>query len=187
MKRVARRWVLVAAMAGAATAVLATMAQSYAAEPGADGFYLTGSGIRVKTIVLVDVKVYQIAHYMKQLPPTKSKRAVIDADVDKRFVWRMLRDLSADKVRDTLKEAYGKNGYGDQAKIAQLLNTFNTEVKEGDRVTIAYNAEQKATTLSVGGRSTTVPGIDFMKATWSIWFGTFDQPKLSDALIEKIP
>src|SRR3954447_7737244 len=73
----------------------------------ADGDWkLTGSGIRVKTIAIVDVNVYAISHYMKELPATKSKQAVIDADVAKKFVWTMKRDVDNEKISNALKEAF---------------------------------------------------------------------------------
>jgi hypothetical protein len=33
--------------------------------------------------------------------------------------------------------------------------------------------------------SATVPGEEFMKATWSIWFGKIDQPNLGDSLLNR--
>jgi hypothetical protein len=155
----------------------------------AEGDYiLTGSGIRVKTIAFIDIKVYAISHYMKQLPATKSKRAVIDMDTDKKFVWTMKRDVDHEKIIKALKDAYALNGYTDSAKIGQLIGAFKGELKENSSVSIVYNADQKTTTVTVaGGGSATVSGVDFMKATWSIWFGKIDQPDLGDKLINKIP
>jgi hypothetical protein len=152
-----------------------------------DGWIHTGSGTRVKTVVLVDVKVYSISHFMKQAPATKSKQAVIDADVDKKFVWTMLRDVDHEKVVQTLKDAFAANGYGDAGNIGKFVGAFSAELKEKSKVTIKYDAEKKATTVSVGGGgSATVEGVDFMKAVWKIWFGKIDQPSLGDALISKL-
>src|SRR5262245_10037134 len=83
----------------------------------ADEWTHTGTGIRVKTVAIVDVKVYEISHYMKQLPPTKSKRAVIDMDTGKKFVWKMLRDVDKEKIQNALKDAFAMNGYSDGGKI----------------------------------------------------------------------
>lgn len=155
----------------------------------AEGDYiLTGSGIRVKSVAFIDVNVYAISHSMKQLPPTKSKRAVIDMDTGKKFVWTMKRDVDHEKIVNALKEAYAMNGYSDSAKIGQFIGAFKSELKEKSSVSIVYDADKKATTVTVsGGGSATVPGVDFMKATWSIWLGKIDQPKLGDELIAKIP
>jgi hypothetical protein len=148
----------------------------------------TGTGIRVKTILVVDVNVYQISHFMQQLPATKSKRAVIDMETAKKFECKMLRDLDAEKLKTALKDAYAMNGYTDQSKIGTILNAFRGDLKEGQKFSIKYDNDKKETTFAVDGQgSITVGGVDFMKATWSIWFGKIDQPRLGDQLISKIP
>lgn len=153
----------------------------------ADDYTLTGTGTRVKTVAFIDVNVYSISHYMKQLPSAKSKQAVIDMDTDKKFQWTMLRDVDHEKIVDALKGAYAMNGYTDSAKIGKLIGAFKSELKKGGNVTIAYSADKKATTVTTADGSATVEGVDFMKATWSIWFGKIDQPKLGDQLISKLP
>src|SRR5690349_1647590 len=72
----------------------------------ADDWTLTGSGVRVKKVAIVDVNVYAISHYMKQLPPSKSKQAVIDMDTGKKFVWTMKRDVDQEKIQNALKDAF---------------------------------------------------------------------------------
>jgi chalcone isomerase-like protein len=156
-----------------------------ALERDLDGYYHTGEGVRVKKVAFINVKVYAIDHYMKELPPAKSKQAVIDADVDKRFSWKMLRTVESEKIKDALREAFAKNGYGDGAKITSFVGSFGKELKEGDQVTINYDSAMKTTTVTTPAGSATVEGEDFMKATWSIWFGKIDQPNLSDSLLNR--
>jgi hypothetical protein len=166
---------------------LLTSAPSLALERGAGGYFHTGDSIRKKSLIIGSVDVYAIGHDMKELPRTKSKQAVIDLDAGKRFTWRMLRDVPAEKIQSALSEAYTKNGYGDAAKVARLLSVLDTELKEKQLVTITYDAKPRTTTLQVdGGRSVSVSGVDFMKATWAIWFGKIDQASLGDELISKI-
>ena len=114
-----------------------------ALERDRDGYYHTGEGVRVKKVAFISVKVYAIDHYMKDLPPSKSKQAVIDAAVDKRFSWKMLRTVESEKIANALREAFGKNGYRDNAKIDSFVGSFGKELQEGDRVTINYAAAQK--------------------------------------------
>ena len=153
----------------------------------ADGDWkLTGSGIRVKTIAIVDVNVYAISHYMKELPATNSKQAVIDADVGKKFVWTMKRDVDNEKITKALSEAFAMNGYTDGGKIASFVGAFKSELKEKATVTIVYDADKKETTVKTDSGSATIGGVDFMKAVWSIWFAKIDQPKLGDALISQL-
>ena len=153
----------------------------------ADGWTLTGSGIRVKTVAIIDVNVYAISHYMKQLPPSKSKRAVIDMDTGKKFVWTMKRDVDHDKIIKALRDAFAMNGYTDKGKIGQFLGAFKAELKEKAQVTIVYDSDRKTTTVTTPSGSASVAGADFMKGVWSIWFGKIDQPKLGDQLISKLP
>ena len=147
----------------------------------------TGSGIRVKTIVIVDVNVYSINHFMMEKPAEKSKSAVINAEVDKKFECKLLRDVAGEKLSTAMKEAYAKNGYTDTAKIEKVLNAFPKELKEGQKFVISYDAAAKTTTFAADGRDPVkIDGVDFMKGTWSIWFGKIDQPKLGDQLISKL-
>lgn len=171
--------VFVAALAAVLLAVTSLFAQP--------GYTLTGTGVRVKTVGIIDVDVYRISHYMKQLPATKSKQAIIDMETRKKFVWTMLRDVDRESIVNALKDAYAMNGYSDAAKIGQFMAAFKGDLKKGSSVTIEYDPDKKATTVTVqGGGTATVDGVDFMKATWRIWFGKIDQPKLSDALLAKI-
>ena|SRR5579871_4928261 len=153
----------------------------------ADDWTFTGSGIRQKKIAFVSVDVYAISHFMKQLPPAKSKQAVIDMDTGKKFVWTMKRDVDRDKIRSALTDAFAMNGYGDGGKIGQFLGAFQADLKEGGVVSIVYDADRKVTTVSTGSGSATVAGVDFMRGVWSLWFGKIDQPSLGDALISRIP
>jgi len=171
----------------AALTLVATVPGAWALDRGADGWFHTGDGIRVKKVVFVNVNVYSIGHDMKELPPTKSKQAVIDMDADKRFVWRMMRDVPHEKIQNALTEAFAMNGYTDQSKIGPYVGAFSGDLKENAAITIAYNSTTKAVTVTVqGGGSATIPGVDFMKAVWSIWFGKIDQPALGDALIRNL-
>jgi hypothetical protein len=153
----------------------------------ADDWTLTGSSVRVKTIAVVDVNVYAISHYMKQLPPAKSKQAVIDMDTGKKFVWTMKRDVDQEKIQKALREAFAMNGYTDSAKIEQAVGAFKADLKEKQTVTIVYDADKKETSVTTPSGSATVGGVDFMKGVWSIWFGKIDQAKLGDELISKLP
>ena len=166
--------------------VLLAASSLFALERGKDGFYETGEGVRTKKVAFFHVKVYQIESFAKELPAVKSKAAMITLDTDKKLEWKMLRSVGAQKIKDAMREAYEMNGYSDQAKIDSIKAPFVGEVKDGATVTISYDAATKTTSLATGGRRASVPGEDFMRATWSIWFGHIDQPSLQDALISKL-
>src|SRR5690242_20123122 len=151
-------------------ALALTAAPAHAIQMNPDGYYQTGQGIRHKKVGFVNAKVYQITSEVKQLPPAKSKQAMIELNADKKLTWKMLRKVDSAKIQNALREAYAMNGYRDQAKIDTAVNAFSRDLPKGSTVTIAYDAPSRTTTISTstGGRAT-IPGDDFMRATWSIW------------------
>jgi hypothetical protein len=165
-------------------ALLVTLASSAFADP----MIYTGDAVRTKSVGPFTAKVYSIRHDMAERPATKSKQAVIDADVDKKFTWRMLRDVDSSKIKKALTEALQLNGFNDAGRTAQFVGAFNKEeVKEDTAVVISYNSKAKNVTIWVkGGGSATIAGDDFMKAVWSIWLGKIDQPSMGDQLISKL-
>jgi hypothetical protein len=185
--RFARRSLLLMAAAAFATVLLGPPS-ARALEPDKDGWYKTGEGIRKKTVVIVKVDVYSIAHYTRKLPSIKSKWAMSELDADKRFNWTMLRDVTKEQISKALEDAYALNGYKDVTRIKAFMSAFSGELKKGSAVSITYDsAKAKTTVVVAGGGTATVDGLAFMKGTWSIWFGNIDQPKLGDDLIKYLP
>jgi hypothetical protein len=168
--------------------VLVALVLTLAGGALADDWTFTGSAVRTKAVGPFTFKVYAIRHDMKG-KVAKNKQAVIDADVDKKFTWKMLRDVDSDKIRDALREAFTMNGYHDQSKINPFVAAFNKEeVKEDSAIVISYDAKSKTTSIWVqNGSRAAVPGEDFMKAVWRIWFGKIDQPSMGDQLIARMP
>ena len=155
----------------------------------ADGMIHTGDSVRTKSVGPFSAKVYAIRHDMKEKPATKSKQSVIDVDVDKKFTWRMLRDVETGKIKKALTEALQMNGFNDAARTGQFVGAFKQEeIKENQTVVISYNAGAKSVTISVqGGAAAVIAGADFMKAVWSIWLGKIDQPSMGEQLISLLP
>jgi hypothetical protein len=171
-------------LASALLALAVTAAPSAFADP----MIYTGDAVRTKSVGPFTAKVYSIRHDMKEKPESKSKQAVIDADVDKKFTWRMLRDVDSTKIKKALSEALQLNGFTDAGRTAQFVGAFNKEeVKENSAVVISYNSAAKNVTIWVqGAGAATIAGADFMKAVWSIWLGKIDQPAMGDQLISKL-
>jgi hypothetical protein len=186
MRLTRRGWLGLAFVLGVTMLLVPVDASAVARE--ANGYYLTGTGVRQKKVALFTADVYVISHYMRDLPPTKSKRSVVDSEVDKMFALRMVRDVSIDQIQGALREAYAMNGYDDRAKIDAFVAVFTRPLHKDSTVTIRYDAASKTTMVrATGTAQVTVPGVDFMTATWSIWFGRIDQPGLGDALIDRVP
>lgn len=181
-RRLSLSFLLVTIMAALFTLAVPKSASAQA------GWIHTGDAVRTKSVGPFTAKVYSIRHDMKDRPSAKAKQAVIEADVDKKFTWRMLRDVDSSKIKKALQDAFAMNGYGDGGKIGQFVSAFNKEeVKEDSAVVITYNAANKTTTIWVqNGGTASVAGADFMKAVWSIWFGKIDQPSMGDQLLAKL-
>lgn len=151
----------------------------------AASFTTTGSAIRVKKIAFVSVNVYAITHQMKDVPETRSAQEFINAETDKRFILKMKRDVDSAKISAAFNDAYALNGYSNKANQDTFSSVLTGDLKENDTITISYSAATKTTTCNYGGKTSSVTGSDFMKATWSIWFGKIDQPALTSALVGK--
>ena len=151
----------------------------------AANFTTTGSAIRVKKIAFVSVNVYAITHQMKDIPEARSAAEFINAETDKRFILKMKRDVDSAKIVTAINDAFGLNGYSNKANQDTFSSVLTGDLKENDTITISYNAASKTTTCNYSGKTSTVAGSDFMKATWSIWFGKIDEPSLTTALVGK--
>ena len=171
-------------MLASVAAMLLIAPASHAVERARNGFFLTGSATRVDA----GKKDYTLVHEMREIPRTKTKRGVIDADVDKRFVLRLHRDLPCASVKSSLRDGFSRNAFANANKISQVVDTCSgTTLKAGAQVVIAYKASTKTTTFWVEGMGrTTVVGIDFMKAVWSVWMGNVAQPKLGESLVARL-
>lgn len=179
-----RNFLLVAVMVSVVSLIAP---RAYGLEPDKNGWYHTGEGVRTKSLAFITVKAYSIGHWVRALPPEKSKRAVIDLEADKRLAFRMLRNVGQDKIKTMFRDAFALNRYGDARKVEAFVAVFTAELKEGTLTTISYDAARKATTITTErGGTATIAGSDFMRATWSVWFGESEQPALGDALIAKL-
>jgi hypothetical protein len=160
---------------------------SFAPSVSASEAVITGSGTRVKSFFVKTITLYNITHSMASKPDSKSKQAVIDADVNKMFEWTTVYDgMPVDKVKKAFQEGFNNNGFNDQNRINQFNGAFTADLAAGSRVTIRYDAGSKSTTVTTPNGKATIAGADFMKGAWGLWFGKNDQPSLGDALISKL-
>lgn len=157
--------------------------------PGADqdAWIQTGQGVREKSLSLVHVQAYAISHWVRVRPPTPGRLIMIDLEADKKFILKMLRDVGASRMKEMFRDAFELNGCRDTAQIDAFLVALTRNLVKGDQITIAYIAKTQTTVISLrNGGSATLHGRDFMRATWSIWFGKTDQPSLGEALISRL-
>ncbi|WP_005036615.1 chalcone isomerase family protein [Holophaga foetida] len=154
---------------------------------GRPGWIHTGEGVREKNLALIHVQAYAISHWVRMRPPAITRFAMIDLEEDKQFTIRMLRDVGVLRMKGMFRDAFALNGYRDQARIETFLAALTRDLAKDDQITVAYTPQGATTSISLQGCGTaTVQGKDFMRATWSIWFGQSDQPALGEALVSKL-
>ena len=79
--------------------------------------------------------------------------------------------------------------YAPQTEIKFSLRTASLKKAKAlvNLFSVKYDAAAKTTTFTIASQgSGVVEGGDFMKGTWSIWFGNIDQPKLGAELISRL-
>lgn len=151
------------------------------------GWVETGHAVVEKDVALLSVDAYRISHFVRRVPEDRSRPAMIALDADKRFVLQMLRDVDRDDLADAIREAYARNGYADEAKIERCLAAFGRDLHEGEVIVIDYRAETKTTSIRIAfGPATEIEGEDFMRGTWSIWFGRIDPESIGDDLVSRL-
>jgi hypothetical protein len=148
----------------------------------------TGDGVMQTSVLMVHVDVLRVGHDMRCQPERKSRLAVVHALCDKRLTWVALRDVDKDRIHEALRQGYRNVGYDDEAKVARALSTFSAELEKGTVVTISWDAATQTTAFLDRRRAVrvSVPGEDFMRATWSVLFANPDLAELGDALIARL-
>jgi hypothetical protein len=145
-----------------------------------DGYYRTGEAEPHKGVL--------VEHDVKVLPADRSRSSLIELDVDKRLTIRALREINADEMREGLRDRYAKRGFVDDERVATFLAGLTGRIAPDQCVAISYDSGSKVTRLSVSGAAVSAAeGIDFMKATWSLWFGESVPSALGDSLMSNLP
>jgi hypothetical protein len=173
----------------AIAALLAGLDRECAAEleKTEDGQYITGTAVRTKRVLFVDVEVYRAIHSIKELPASPTKQGVVEADSDKRMAITMLRNVDLHRIIEGIEEGYRRNNWKEMKKVKQLFSILTGHLSAGDTFWVEYDAEAETTTaIEKNGRRSSVEGRDFMIATWSAWFYKIDSPGFSNRLVKDL-
>ncbi len=131
---------------------------------------LNGGGIRKKLFF----KLYTSGLYLN----AKSKDANVIINADQAMAMRLVitsKVISSSNMSEAIEEGFEKSMKGNtaplQTKIDQFTNTFKKEViKEGDVFDIWYVPGEGVKSYKNGKLQGTIPGLDFKKALFGIWF-----------------
>ena len=131
---------------------------------------LNGGGIRKKAFF----KLYTAGLYVQ----AKTKTAADIINADKPEVMRLTITSSvinsnnmSEAIDDGFKKSTKENTAPLRAKIDQFIGTFKKEaIKEGDVFEIWYIPGQGVKSYKNEKLQSTIPGLDFKKALFGIWF-----------------
>lgn len=133
---------------------------------------LVGVGMREVTVFHVDV--YVLAAYVENRTCDPSR--LVESDEVKVLRMRFVRDVGADKMRENMEKSFRKRTPPDapadlKTRIRDFVGLFGIEAKEGMDVEVRYLPGQGTTVLVEGRqRGATVPGHDFIRVLWDIYF-----------------
>jgi Chalcone isomerase-like len=128
---------------------------------------LIGGGIRTKWMF----SVYVGALYAEK--PTFNAVNLIKSEQVKRMELHMLRDVTKDKIIESITEGFEKQSKDQMPalkdRLAQLAAAV-PDLKKGDVLTLTYVPE-RGTVVGGAGKETVIPGKDFADALFTVWLG----------------
>lgn len=130
---------------------------------------LNGMGIREAT--MFDVNVYVAGLYLEK--KTRDGGEVINSEQVKRLDLVFVRDVDRDDVTDAWSTQFKKNG-ADMVKLKasiDRLNSWMSGMDEGQKLSFTYEPGKGLTVVVKGAVKGTIPGADFGRAFFAIWFG----------------
>lgn len=142
-----------------------------------------GSGLRAKKVVFVNVKVYAGQLLVSDLGTfKKAESEALGSLKDQKAVaiqMHFLRDVDADNVQKSFKEALHANGIKtEEAPVKDFLEAVSKggEAKEGKALTVVgHKNKDGSETISyetTSGQATTIKGsAGFIEKIFSIWLG----------------
>jgi hypothetical protein len=131
---------------------------------------LAGMGIRNKLVV----KVYVAGLYMTE--PELSQEAIIGSDQAKALHMHFLyKNVGAEKLQDAWREGFEKNTPDATEDLKERMDTFvslfTEDALKDDEYLFAYVPGVGTTVTLKNRESGTIPGEDFARALFAIWFG----------------
>ncbi len=152
--------------------------------------YLTGDGIRVKT-VLFNFDVYTLVSYISTNPttidPTQSSDKILDAvraAPTKLLQLEMLTDLQASDIRNAFRDALRDNNVSVTTDpIAGLLKQINFPFPTGMKINIVSYTKPDGTQIvqvEIPNQPTlSAQGPTLSNDFWKVWFATPDDSNLA--------
>jgi Chalcone isomerase-like len=146
---------------------------------------LLGTGLRTRTFL--KVKVYAIGLYVAdsalsgplaafkgQTTSPAFYKALIETDFPKVVRLKFVRDLGADQIQDSMREALSK---ADKARVDQFVSYFPA-IKTGDECVLRWAPGGPLETIMAGVPKPPIADKAFASALFGVWLG--DKPIQDD-------
>lgn len=129
------------------------------------GLTLNGMGLREATVLRV--KAYVGGLYLEK--PSSDPDTVINSRQCKRVTMVFLRDIDGARLGSGWADELRKVG-GTEASISRFTSLIG-DVKNGDRMSFTWCPDAGVEVAARGTVRGTVPGDDFARTLFTIWFG----------------
>ena len=151
-------------------------------QAGDNELTINGAGLRKKLII----KVYACALYLME--KESDAKTIIEADeaiaVKMHFIYKA---VAPEKLIEAWNTGFAKSDISNlKEQITQFNAMFSADAKKDDVYDITYLPDTGSSLYINGKLIGTVPGFEFKKALFSIWFGNETElPKLRDRMLGK--
>ena len=135
---------------------------------------LLGVGLRTKTIL--KVKVYAIGLYVADSALAGSLKGLTGANLYRELVWgdfpkevhlRLVRDVSASQMQESIREALEK---ADKARVDTFVSYFG-DIKTGQEYVLRWAPGGTLETVANGTPKPPIADKNFAAAVFGIWLG----------------
>lgn len=140
---------------------------------GAANLALNGTGVRVKKVAFIGIKVYVAALYLpaKETDPAK----VLAADEPKQLVMHFLyKEVGKDKLLEGWNEGFANNSGEKLTALKDRIAAFDgfwSDMKRDDVAVLTYIPGQGTRVEIKGKEMGVIEGKDFAEALFAIWLG----------------
>lgn len=152
---------------------------------------LLGAGLRVKTVLVVEAKVYTLQLFSDNKAAFKRDATALNSLVANSskvaLKLDMLRTVTASSLSDSLKEALAANGFAIDSELTNVLAIFSksAEATQGKSISVLLAKDNGKTNLyfedTKGALQSMVGSPELMNKVLAIWLG-----KPVDAGVEKL-
>lgn len=135
---------------------------------GGQKLIVNGGGLREKYFI----DLYVAALYIKA--KTKDAATIINNDEPMGITIKLVSNsVTREKFIESVNEGFKNASHGKATKdeITKFTSSFIYEFKKGDIINFKYTTDSGVLIEKNGVKLTTIPGLDFKKALFSIWLG----------------